>query len=636
MAKITVKLPDGSPLELSAGATGADAAAAIGPGLAKAALAIKVDGELRDLARELPDGAEIAIVTDRDDEALPLIRHDTAHVLATAVLDLWPGTKVSIGPAIDSGFYYDFEFPDGFRPSEDDLPRIEEAMARHVAADEAFERTDLPVAEALERFRAEDQPYKVELIEDLVRDQGVQTVSLYRNGPFTDLCLGPHGPSTKRIKAFKLSSVAGAYWRGDESRQMLSRIYGTAFFSKGDLAEHERLLEEARARDHRRLGPELDLFMLRPESPGMPFWLPEGTVLLRLIRDEVDEQLRKRGYKEIKTPEVMDVDLWHRSGHYDNYRDNMYFSEVDDREFALKPMNCPGACLVFASQRHSYRDLPLRLAEFGHVYRHEREGVLHGLLRVRSFTQDDAHVYCTMDQIVAEVDSICEMIDELYARFGFEDVRVELSTKPEKAIGTDEQWQRAEAALAEALEGQGREYQLNPGDGAFYGPKIDFHVTDALGRSWQLGTCQLDFFMPERFELSYQGEDNAEHRPVMIHRACVGSMERFAGILIEHYAGRFPAWLAPVQVGVLPVADRHSERARDVAAELERSGVRARVDERGESVGRKIRDAELQKLPYMVVIGDQELESGELAVRSHDEGDLGAMASDRLVARIGS
>jgi threonyl-tRNA synthetase len=636
MAKITVKLPDGSPLELSAGATGADAAAAIGPGLAKAALAIKVDGELRDLARELPDGAEIAIVTDRDDEALPLIRHDTAHVLATAVLDLWPGTKVSIGPAIDSGFYYDFEFLDGFRPSEDDLPRIEEAMARHVAADEAFERTDLPVAEALERFRAEDQPYKVELIEDLVRDQGVQTVSLYRNGPFTDLCLGPHGPSTKRIKAFKLSSVAGAYWRGDESRQMLSRIYGTAFFSKGDLAEHERLLEEARARDHRRLGPELDLFMLRPESPGMPFWLPEGTVLLRLIRDEVDEQLRKRGYKEIKTPEVMDVDLWHRSGHYDNYRDNMYFSEVDDREFALKPMNCPGACLVFASQRHSYRDLPLRLAEFGHVYRHEREGVLHGLLRVRSFTQDDAHVYCTMDQIVAEVDSICEMIDELYARFGFEDVRVELSTKPEKAIGTDEQWQRAEAALAEALEGQGREYQLNPGDGAFYGPKIDFHVTDALGRSWQLGTCQLDFFMPERFELSYQGEDNAEHRPVMIHRACVGSMERFAGILIEHYAGRFPAWLAPVQVGVLPVADRHSERARDVAAELERSGVRARVDERGESVGRKIRDAELQKLPYMVVIGDQELESGELAVRSHDEGDLGAMASDRLVARIGS
>jgi threonyl-tRNA synthetase len=634
MAGITVKLPDDSALELGPGATGADAAAAICPGLAKAALAIRVDGELRDLAAELPDGAEIAILTDRDGDAIPLIRHDCAHVLATAVVELWPGTKVSIGPAIDEGFYYDFEFPDGFRPSEDDLPRIEEAMAAHISADEPFERSDIGVDEALERFRAEDQPYKVELIEDLVRDQGVETVSLYRNGPFTDLCLGPHGPSTGRVKAFKLNSVAGAYWRGDENRQMLSRIYGTAFFSKKDLEEHERLREEAKARDHRTLGPELGLFRLRPESPGMPFWLANGTVLLRLIQAEVDAQLAKRGYQEIKTPEVMDVDLWHRSGHYENYRENMYFSEVDDRQFALKPMNCPGACLVFDSERHSYRDLPLRLAEFGHVYRHEREGVLHGLLRVRSFTQDDAHVYCTMDQIVEEVDSICEMIDELYARFGFEDVRVELSTKPEKAIGTDEQWERAEAALSEALAGQAREYQLNPGDGAFYGPKIDFHVTDALGRSWQLGTCQLDFFMPERFELTYQGEDNAAHRPVMIHRACVGSMERFAGILIEHYAGRFPAWLAPVQVGVLPVADRHNEHAREVAAELRDLGVRADVDERTESVGRKIRDAELRKLPYMAVLGDREAESGELAVRSHDDGDLGAMPAVVLAERV--
>jgi threonyl-tRNA synthetase len=636
VAPITVQLPDGTPLELEQGASGADAAAAIGPGLAKAALAIRVGGELRDLAAELPDGAEIAILTDKDPDALALIRHDCAHVLATAVLDLWPETKVSIGPAIDSGFYYDFDFPDGYRPSEDDLPRIEEAMAAHIAADEPFERADVPVAEARERFRAEGQPYKVELIEDLVRDQGVETVSLYRNGPFTDLCLGPHGPSTKRIKAFKLSSVAGAYWRGDESRQMLSRIYGTAFFSKQELTEHERLLEEARARDHRRLGPELGLFRLRPESPGMPFWLPEGTVLLRLIQAEVDAQLTKRGYSEIKTPEVMDVDLWHRSGHYENYRENMYFSEVDDRQFALKPMNCPGACLVFDSERRSYRDLPMRLAEFGHVYRHEREGVLHGLLRVRSFTQDDAHVYCTLDQIVAEVDSICEMIDQLYARFGFEQVRVELTTKPEKAIGTDEQWQRAESALAEALAGQDREYELNPGEGAFYGPKIDFHVTDALGRSWQLGTCQLDFFMPERFDLTYQGEDNAEHQPVMIHRACIGSMERFAGILIEHYAGRFPAWLAPVQVGVLPVADRHSGRARRVVADLVAAGVRADVDERGESVGRKIRDAELRKLPYMVVLGDREIESGELAVRSHDKGDLGAVAPEQLVALVNS
>jgi threonyl-tRNA synthetase len=630
MAAVTVKLPDGKPLELDPGATGADAAAAIGPGLARAALAIRVDGELRDLAAELPDGAEVAIVTDRDPDALALIRHDTAHVLATAVLDLWPGTKVSIGPAIESGFYYDFDFPDGFRPSSEDLERIERAMAEHIAADEAFERSDVPVAEALERFRSEDQPYKVELIEDLIRDQGVETVSLYRNGPFIDLCLGPHGPSTSRIKAFKLTSVAGAYWRGDEQREMLSRIYGTAFFSKDDLAEQERLLEEARQRDHRKLGPELGLFMLRAESPGMPFWLPEGTVLLRLIQAEVDEQLAKRGYREIKTPHVMDVELWHRSGHYDNYRDNMYFSEVDGREFALKPMNCPGACLVFGAGRQSYRDLPLRLAEYGHVSRHEREGVLHGLLRVRAFTQDDAHVYCTPEQIKAEVLSILDAVDELYERFGFDDVRLELSTKPEKALGSEEVWRQAEDALREALEDSGRDYRLNPGDGAFYGPKIDFHVTDALGRSWQLGTCQLDFQMPERFDLAYQGEDNAEHRPVMIHRALLGSMERFAGILIEHHAGRFPTWLAPTQVGVLPVADRHNERAAEVAQELRSLGLRVRVDDRTESVGRKIRDAELAKLPFMVVLGDRELESGELAVRSHADGDLGSLTPAAL------
>jgi len=634
VAGTTVKLPDGKPLELGDEATGADAAAAIGPGLAKAALAIRVDGELRDLSAALEDGAEIAILTDRDPDALALIRHDAAHVLAAAVVELWPGTKVSIGPAIDNGFYYDFDFPDDFRPSVDDLPKIEDAMARHIAADEEFERTDVTPGEAMDRFAAEDQQYKVELIEDLVRDQGVETVSLYRNGPFTDLCLGPHGPSTKRIKAFKLTSVAGAYWRGDETRNMLSRIYGTAFFKQADLEEHERLLDVARERDHRRLGRELGLFMLREESPGMPFWLPQGTVLLRLIQAEVDAQLEKRGYSEIKTPHIMDVELWHKSGHYENYRENMYFSEVDERQFALKPMNCPGACLVFGAERRSYRELPLRLAEYGHVSRHEREGVLHGLLRVRAFTQDDAHVYCTIDQIRAEVDSICESIDELYSRFGFEDVRVELSTKPEKAIGSDADWEAAEKALTEALEGQGREYVLNPGDGSFYGPKIDFHVTDALGRSWQLGTCQLDFQMPERFELAYWGEDNSEHRPVMIHRALLGSLERFAGILIEHYAGRFPDWLAPVQVGVLPVADRHNERAEAVAFELAGAGARARVDNRTESVGRKIRDAELAKLPYMVILGDREVDSGEISVRSHADGDLGSMPLVALGDRL--
>ncbi|MGI8726241.1 MAG: threonine--tRNA ligase, partial [Solirubrobacterales bacterium] len=526
--------------------------------------------------------------------------------------------------------------------SEDDFAKIEEKMAEHVAAEEAFERTEVTVAEALARFQEEEQPYKVELIEDLVRDRGIETVSLYRNGPFTDLCRGPHAPSTGRIGAFRVDSVAGAYWRGDETRQMLTRIYGTAFFSKKELRKHEQQIAEAKKRDHRKLGPELGLFALRPEAPGMPFWLPNGTVLLRLIREQVDSQLQKRGYREIATPDILDEDLWHRSGHYENYRENMFFAEPAERNreegarrFAVKPMNCPGACLVFANDRHSYRDLPLRLAEYGRVSRFEREGALHGLLRVRAFTQDDAHVYCTLEQITNEVVDICEAIDELYAQFGFEQVSVELSTRPEKSIGSAEQWERAEAALTTALERQGRDYQLNPGDGAFYGPKIDFHVTDALGRSWQLGTCQLDFQMPERFELTYQGSDNAEHTPVMIHRALLGSMERFAGILIEHHAGRFPAWLAPTQLALLPVADRHIDRCEQLAMELEARGVRTRIDARSESVGRKIRDAELSKAPLMAVVGDQELESGGLSVRSHADGDLGTLEVDRVSERVG-
>ena len=641
MSNLTVTLPDGSPLELDEGASGADAAAAIGPGLARAALAIRVAGETRDLAAPLADGEAIEIVTAKSDGALDLIRHDAAHVMATAVVDLFPGTKVSIGPPIESGFYYDFEFPEGVSVTEADLERIEERMREHIKADEAFERTDIPVAEALERFRAEDQPYKVELIEDLIRDEGIETVSLYANGPFTDLCRGPHAPSTGRIEAIKLSSLAGAYWRGDETRQMLTRIYGTAFFSKKDLNAHLERIEQARANDHRRLGPELGLFTFREESPGMPFWLPQGTVLLKLIRERVDAQLAKRGYQEIRTPEVLDVDLWHRSGHYDNYRENMYFAEPAERDreeegrhFALKPMNCPGACLVFDSSRHSYRDLPLRLAEYGSVSRFERAGVLHGLLRVRAFTQDDAHVYCMPEHIEDEVIDICEAIDELYTEFGFTDVRLELSTKPEKAIGSDESWEQAETALSDALARLGRDYQLNPGDGAFYGPKIDFHVTDALGRSWQLGTCQLDFQMPERFDLTYQGADNAGHRPVMIHRALLGSMERFCGILIEHHGGRFPDWLAPTQAAVLPVADRHVEAAEGLRAELVAAGVRTSIDDRTESVGRKIRDAELSKVPYMLVVGDREIEGGGAAVRSHSDGDLGLLSAAELGDRL--
>ena len=638
--KMEVKLPDASSLELDAGATGADAAAAIGSGLAKAALAVKVDGELRDLSAPLAGGESIEIVTDRSPEALELIRHDAAHVLAESVLDLWPGAKISIGPPIENGFYYDIEFPNG-GPGEADLARIEERMAEHIKADEPFERRELPANEAIELFRSQGQDYKVELIEDLVRDEGAKRVTLYRNGPFEDLCRGPHGPSTGRIGAFKLTSLAGAYWRGDETRQMLTRVYGTAFFDRKDLEQYLERIEQARERDHRRLGPQLDLFEFRPEAPGMPFWLPQGTVLLRLIEGEVRKQLDAGGYLEIKTPEVLDTELWHRSGHWDNYKENMFFTDASEREsagedprYALKPMNCPGACLVFASSRHSYRELPLRLAEFGLVSRYEREGVLHGLLRVRAFTQDDGHVYCTLEQVTDEVDAICTAIDELYERFGFTQMRVELSTRPDKSIGTDEQWEHAEAALRKALETQNREYDVSPGEGTFYGPKIDFHITDALGRAWQCGTCQLDFQMPERFELTYTGADNAEHRPVMIHRALLGSMESFAGILIEHYAGRFPLWLAPTQAVVLPVADRNNERAAAVAERLGDDGLRVRVDDRTESVGKKIRDAELSKAPYMLVLGDKEVESESVSVRHHGEGDLGPMRLDALSARM--
>jgi threonyl-tRNA synthetase len=556
--------------------------------------------------------------------------------MAEAVQELYPGTKVTIGPAIENGFYYDFDFPADVKVSDADLEKIEAAMRAHIEADEAFERRDVPVAEAIEIFEGQGEGYKVELIRDLISSEGVETVSLYRNGPFEDLCRGPHGPSTGRIKAIKLSSLAGAYWRGDEKRQMLTRIYGTAFFSKKELNKHLERIEEAKKRDHRRLGPQLGIFMLREEAPGMPFWLPNGTTLLHLIEGEVQAQLRKRGYKEIATPQVLDEELWHRSGHWDNYRDDMYFMQSDEKRLALRPMNCPGACLVFDAERHSYRELPLRLAEFGRVSRNEREGVLHGLLRVRAFTQDDAHVYCTEEQIADEVADICEAIDELYARFGFEDVRVELSTRPEKSMGSEEQWAKAEAALTEALERQDREYDLNPGDGAFYGPKIDFHVTDALGRSWQCGTCQLDFQMPERFDLSYVGADDAAHRPVMIHRALLGSMERFAGILIEHYAGRFPVWLAPVQAIVLPVSDRHNEYAGEVLAELREAGVRVEADDRSESVGKKIRDAELGHYPFMLVVGDREQEASAVAVRSHEDGELGAMPVAAFAERLRS
>ena len=636
-----VTLPDGSPLELPDGATGADAARAIGEGLARAALGIRVsqngaEPDLRDLATPLQDGDSIEIVTARSAEdgmgPLWLVRHDAAHVLATAVMELYPGVKISIGPPIEDGFYYDFDFPEGVKVSEEDFERIEAKMREHIRADEPFERMALPAREAIERFRAEGQDYKVELIEDLVRDEGVETVSLYRNGPFTDLCRGPHGPSTKRIEAFKLTSVAGAYWRGDASRQMLTRIYGTAFLSKGDLEDHVRRLEEARARDHRKLGRELGLFMFSDLAPGMPFWLPAGVhvwnELTRLWRSSNVE----RGYVEVRTPILYDVDLWKQSGHWHVYRDNMYFTDVEGRPMGLKPMNCPAHCQIYKNELRSYRDLPLRLAEQGLVHRHEPSGTLHGLLRVRHITQDDAHVFCTEDQIEEEVMRCLDFGFFIYGQFGFEP-RLELSTRPEKRVGTDEMWDKAEAALQRTLEKNGLEYELNEGDGAFYGPKIDSHMTDAVGRSWQLGTVQLDYYMPEQFELTYTGVDNADHRPVMIHRALMGAFERFIGILIEHYAGEFPLWLAPVQAAVLPIADRHVGYARDVTDRLEGAGLRAELDGRSESVGKKIREAEVRKIPYMLVVGDKEEQAGTVAVRRHREGDIGAVALEDFIER---
>jgi threonyl-tRNA synthetase len=646
---VTVTLPDGKPLELPDGATGADAAAAIGPGLARAALAVEVsprppvDGEgpeVRDLARELPDGTTLAIVTAKSPAALELIRHDAAHVLAAAVMELYGGVKISIGPPIAEGFYYDFEFPEGTVISEADFPAIEERMRAHVKAAESFVRQDIPVAEARERFLAERQDYKVELIDDLVTAAGergegaaLQTVSLYTNGPFTDLCRGPHAPSTGSIGAFKLSSVAGAYWRGDSARTMLTRIYGTAFFSKAELEEHLERLEQARARDHRKLGRELDLFMFSEVSPGSPFWKPAGMAVWNSLSELWRRENRNRGYREVKTPILYDVDLFKQSGHWDTYRDHMYFTDVEERPMALKPMNCPAHIQLYNDARHSYRDLPIRYSEAGLVHRHEPSGTLHGLLRVRHITQDDAHIFCTEEQVQEEVVQCLRFGFFLYELFGFEP-RLELSTRPQKRIGSEEMWDRAEGALAGALAAEGLDYELNAGDGAFYGPKIDLHMTDSLGRSWQLGTVQLDYSMPERFDLHYTGADNEEHRPVMIHRALMGSFERFIGILIEHYAGELPLWLAPVQAIVLPVSDRFAAYGASVRDSLLAQDVRAELDERSESIGRKIRDAELRKIPFMLVVGEREQADGTVAVRQHHEGDQGSVPLAQFAERL--
>jgi threonyl-tRNA synthetase len=637
------ELPDGTRLSLENGATGADAAAAIGAGLARAALAIKVDGELRDLSRPLPNGngspptgaaPKLEILTDRSgEEALQLVRHDAAHVLAAAMLELYPGVKISIGPAIDNGFYYDFDFPDGVTVNDDDFPKIEAAMKTHIDADEPFVREEVSVQDAIQRFHEEKQPYKVELIEDLIKNENATTVSLYTNGPFTDLCRGPHAPTTKRIKAFKLQSVAGSYWRGDANRQMLTRVYGTAFFSDKDLQAHLELIERARANDHRRLGPQLGLFGFSELAPGMAFWYPKGTVVFNELVGLSREMGKPRGYTEVKTPQLYDSALFKTSGHWEKFQEEMFISESAGAPYGLKPMNCPGHAHLYSMTPHSYRDLPVRYSEPGLLHRNEPSGTLHGLLRTRNFVQDDAHIFCTEEQIQEEVAGCLEFAFATYAVFGV-DVRLELSTRPEKRLGTDEQWDRSEGALRSALDSQGLEYTVNEGDGAFYGAKIDMHMTDSLGRSWQLGTVQLDYLQPERFGLVYTGADNVEHRPVMIHRALMGSYERFIGIYLEHVGGELPVWLSPVQAIVLPIADRHLEYGDSVVARLTEAGVRAELDDRTESVGRKIRDGELRKIPYMLVVGDREAEQDEVSVREHRAGDTGAASVQAFAQRV--
>ena len=619
-AVITVKLPDGTPLELPDGATGAEAAAAIGPGLAKAAVAAVVDGEMRDLALPLADGEAIELVTKKSGDAyLYPMRHTAAHVLAEAVQRLFPGTSFAFGPPIEDGFYYDFELP---RPlTEDDFPAIENEMRRIAKEKAGLSRSVMSIAEADAFFSEAKQPYKVDQVRELA-SQGETEVSIYQQNDFTDLCRGPHVHTTGEIGHIKLMSVAGAYFRGDSDNTMLTRVYATSFPTKAELDAYLERIELAKARDHRRLGRELDLFTFDDAGPGFPFFLPRGMVVINAIRAAVREELDRLDYDEIATPTILSEDLWKRSGHWEHYRENMYFTEVDEQRYAVKPMNCPGAALVFRSRRRSYRDLPLRLAEFGHVHRHELSGVLHGLFRVRAFTQDDAHIFCRLDQVKDEIQAVLDLIDRFYARFGFTEVHKLLSTRPAKAAGTREMWDRAEDALREALEG--REYTLNEGDGAFYGPKIDFQVTDSMGRRWQLGTCQLDFSMPEKFDLSFTSEQDTDERPVMIHRAVLGSIERFLGILIEDCGGDFPFWLAPEHARVIPVSDRHADYANSVREALVDRGLRVDVDARSESMGRRIRDGEVGKVPYLLIVGDREVESGQVSVRARRGEEVGS------------
>jgi threonyl-tRNA synthetase len=624
-----IRLPDGSERKFDASVTVADVAVNIGTGLAKAALAGKINGKVVDTSYLIESDSDLAIITDKSEEGLEIIRHSTAHLLAYAVKELFPDAQVTIGPVIENGFYYDFSYKRPFTP--EDLETIEKKMVELAKKDEPVTRKVLPRDEAVAYFKDIGEHYKAEIIASIPSDEDV---SLYTEGKFTDLCRGPHVPNTGKLKAFKLMKLAGAYWRGDSNNEMLQRVYGTAWRNKEELEAYLHVLEEAEKRDHRRLGKQLDFFHMQDDAPGMVFWHPRGWVIWQEVEQYMRQKFREYDYQEVRTPTVLDKTLWEKSGHWQNYRDNMFTTKSENRDYAVKPMNCPGHIQIFNSSLHSYRDLPLRLAEFGSCHRNEPSGSLHGLMRVRGFTQDDAHIFCAENQVEAEVATFIKMLYEVYRDFGFSDVIVKLSTRPEKRVGTEEAWDMAEAALANAIKANGLEYELQPGEGAFYGPKIEFTLKDSLGRMWQCGTIQLDPNLPERLGAEYVAEDNTRQRPIMLHRAIVGSMERFLGILIENFAGAMPVWLAPVQVMVLNISEGQSAYVLQVIENLKKNGIRCDFDLRNEKITYKIREHSLQKLPYLIVIGDKEMQAGQVAVRTRKGEDLGAMPLEAFVQRV--
>lgn len=625
---LNIELKDGKVLEVAPGTTISQVAEGISRRLAKEALVARFNGKLVDLNRELNEDGTLELLDASTPEGLDAYRHSSAHVMAQAVKNLFPDTRFGIGPAVKDGFYYDFDTEHVFTP--EDLEKIEKEIEKIIAADIPFSCRTVSREDALEFFGEKNEEYKVELINELPDES---EITMYTQGEFTDLCRGPHIPSTGKLKAMKLLNLAGAYWRGDEKNKMLQRIYGTSFPKKSELEEYLRRMEEARKRDHRRLGRELDLFTLEEEGPGFPFFLPKGMVLRNELENYMREMYAKWGYEEIRTPIILNRALWEQSGHWDHYQENMYFTRIDEADYAIKPMNCPGCMIVYRHGQHSYREMPIRYAEMGLVHRHEKSGVLHGLMRVRAFTQDDAHIFMLYSQITEEIKNVIRMVDEVYRIFGFS-YNVELSTRPEKAMGDIALWDKATDDLRQALEELEIPYVVNEGDGAFYGPKIDFHLEDSIGRTWQCGTIQLDFQMPEKFDLTYIGEDGQKHRPAMIHRAIFGSIERFIGILIEHYAGAFPAWLAPVQVRVMSISENNSRYVQELTDRLKAAGIRAEADDRNEKIGYKIREAQMQKVPYMLVAGDKEMEAGAVSVRRRGEGDLGVMPSGDFLERI--